>query len=155
MIKIDFLKNHPNAIPRLAQIWHELIGRIWTPDIMVTEVEAWMHEWNNQDALPLAHVALNDNIPVGSCSLQVNDGIRSDLSPWLGDLCVDPAYQKLGIGQLLIDATKESAKHLGFDKLYLFAFDSASASYYEQLGWQKIGADEFKGHPVTVMEIAL
>ncbi len=27
--------------------------------------------------------------------------------------------------------------------------------YYEGLGWQKIGMDEFKNYPLTVMEIAL
>lgn len=27
--------------------------------------------------------------------------------------------------------------------------------YYKRLGWSKIGMDEYKGHPVTVMEISL
>lgn len=27
--------------------------------------------------------------------------------------------------------------------------------YYERLGWKKIGMDEFKSHPVTVMEVVL
>lgn len=27
MIKIDLLKNHPHAIPMLATIWHEVLGK--------------------------------------------------------------------------------------------------------------------------------
>jgi N-acetylglutamate synthase-like GNAT family acetyltransferase len=54
---------------------------------------------------------------------------------------------------MLIDMTLLKAKELGFEKLYLFAFDQTIPSYYESLGWKKIGMDEFKSHPVTVMEV--
>jgi hypothetical protein len=40
MIKIDFLKNHPHAIPALANIWHEVLGKIWVPDVPVENVIA-------------------------------------------------------------------------------------------------------------------
>jgi hypothetical protein len=33
MIKIDLLKNHPQAIPDLTTIWYEVLGKIWVPDI--------------------------------------------------------------------------------------------------------------------------
>ena len=68
---------------------------------------------------------------------------------------MDPRYQKQGIGKMLADTTVKKAKELGFEKLYLFAFDSTIPEYYERLGWKKIGMDEFKFHPVTVMEIGL
>jgi N-acetylglutamate synthase-like GNAT family acetyltransferase len=54
-----------------------------------------------------------------------------------------------------MNTTQLKAKALGFEKLYLFTFDHTISAYYERLGWQKIGMDEFKSHPVTVMEIAL
>ena len=38
---------------------------------------------------------------------------------------------------------------------YLFAFDPTIPEYYGRLGWRTIGMDEFKSHPVTVMEVAL
>jgi hypothetical protein len=38
MIKIDLLKNHPSAIPALAHIWHEVLGKIWVPDVPVERV---------------------------------------------------------------------------------------------------------------------
>jgi hypothetical protein len=50
---------------------------------------------------------------------------------------------------------KVKAKAMGFETLYLFAFDPTIPAYYERLGWKNMGMDEFKGHPVTVMMIGL
>ena len=75
--------------------------------------------------------------------------------PWLASLVVDPKYQKQGIAKMLIDTTLQKTKNLGFQKLYLFAFDPTIPNYYSRLGWGKIGVDEFNSHPVTVMEINL
>jgi len=88
------------------------------------------------------------NTPILTVS---NDGIRPDLTPWLGSLVVDPKYQKQGIGRMLIDMTLLKAKELCFEKLYLFAFDPTIPEYYERLGWKKTCIDEFKSHLVTVM----
>lgn len=154
MIKIDLLKNHPHAIPTIAGIWHEVLGKIWMPEIGIEEIESLYYEELNEE-MPLAYVALCNEIPVGTCSLTLNDDIRPDLRPWLSDLVVDPRYQKQGIGKKLVDAAIEKAKGLGFEKLYLFTFDPAIPEYYQRLGWKKIGMDEFKSHPVTVMEVAL
>jgi len=68
---------------------------------------------------------------------------------------VDPKYQNQGIGRQLIEVVKDKAKQLDFQKLYLFALGPKIPDYYSRLGWVKIGMDEFKGHPVTVMEIDL
>ena len=56
---------------------------------------------------------------------------------------------------MLIDMTLLKTKDLGFEKLYLFAFDPTIPEYYEHIGWKKIGMDEFKSHPITVMEVEL
>lgn len=65
-----------------------------------------------------------------------NDGIRLDLTPWLGSLVVDQKYQKQRVGKMLADATILKAKGLDF-QLYLFAFDPTIPVYYERLGWKK------------------
>jgi GNAT superfamily N-acetyltransferase len=154
MIKIDLLKNHPQAIPVLANIWHEVLGKIWMPEIGIEEIESLYYEELNQD-MPLTYIALYGEIPVGSSTLQLSDGVRPDLGPWLGDLVVDPKYQNQGIGKMLVNATIDKAKQLGFEKLYLFTFDKNIPAYYRRYGWKKIGMDEFKSHPVTVMEMGL
>ena len=155
MIKIDLLKNYPQAILALAHIWHEVLGKIWMPDVPVEHVIARFADHLNDQYLPITFVALDGDIPVGMCSLRKNDGIHPDLTPWLGSLVIGPKYQKQGIGKMLIDVTLLKAKERGFEKLYLFAFDSTIPAYYERLGWKKIGMDEFKSHHVTVMEVEL
>ena len=67
MIKIDLLKNHPGAIPAIANIWHEVLGKIWMPEIGIEEIESGYYEELNE-SIPLAYVALYDQIPVGEYS---------------------------------------------------------------------------------------
>ncbi len=154
MINIDFLKNYPHAIPALANIWHEVLGKIWMPEIGIEEIESLYYEELNHD-MPLTYIALYGKTPVGSCTLQLKDDVRPDLGPWIESLVVDPKYQKQGIGKMLIDVAVKKAKELGFGKLYLFAFDPTIPEYYQRLGWKKIGIDEFKLHTVTVMEMSI
>lgn len=155
LIKIDYLKHHTNTIPETAKIWHEELGKIWVPDVPLSRVENNLQNHLNTEQLPLTFIASHESKPVGMCSLRITDGIRPELTPWLGSLVVSSCYQSQGIGKQLIDITKEKAQQMGFKKLYLFTFDSTVAEYYYKLGWDKIGVDEFKDHPVTVMEIAL
>nr|WP_237578962.1 GNAT family N-acetyltransferase [Legionella pneumophila] len=154
-IKIDLLKNHPNTIPKLAAIWYQVLGSLWVPDIPVERVAARFQEHLNENKLPLTFVAFCDGKPVGMCSLRDNDGIRPDLTPWLGSLVVHPDYQREGIAFKLINAIKQKTKQLGFNQLYLFTFYPTLPNYYAALGWGKMGMDKFKGHDVTVMEVAI
>lgn len=131
------------------------MGSIWVPDISVERVEQRFHDHLNDVVLPITFVAFNGNKLVGGVSLRENDGIRPDLMPWLGSLIVDSGYQKKGIGGMLINAAKQKALEMRFEKLYLFAFDPTLPAYYERFGFNKIGMDEFKGHPVTMMETML
>ena len=154
MIRIDLLKNHPYAIPALANIWHEVLGKIWMPEIGIKEIESMSYEELNGD-MPLTYIALDGDIPVGFCTLLLKDDIRPDLGPWIADLVIHPEYQKRGFGKILLGTTVEKAKELGFKKLYLFTFDPAIPEYYQRFGWKKIGMDEFKSHPVTLMDVEL
>jgi hypothetical protein len=38
MLKIDILKKHHDSVPRLAEIWHEVLSRIWAPEISIARV---------------------------------------------------------------------------------------------------------------------
>lgn len=155
MIKIDLLKNHPDVIPALANIWHEVLGKIWFPELTIQEIESLTHDELNHPDETTSFVALCDEIPVGFCTFKLKEEFRPDLGPWLADVVVDPKYQKQGIGKMLVDVAVRQAKEHGFKKLYLFAFDPTIPEYYERLEWRKIGMDEFQSHPVTVMEVEL
>lgn len=153
MIRIDSLKNHPNVVPCLAKIWHELLCKKWAPEISLEQAEQRFLTHLNDDTLPLTYVAFDQDKTIGMCSLRENDGIRSDLKPWLGSLVVDKAYQGQGIARLLIDEVKMKAKSMHYKSVYLLTFDPTLPDYYQRLGWNKIGMDELKGLPVTVMQI--
>lgn len=152
MLKIDLLNNHISFIPELAKILHTSLGQ-WTP-ATIAEVEGWLHEWLN-DSIPLAYVAIDGETPIGICSLQDNDGLDSNLKPWLGDLCVDEQYQNRGVGALLVRAINNKARELGFKSLYLIAPDRTIPEYYKRLGWKEIGLDKYHGHTVTIMQMDL
>lgn len=154
-IKIKYLKEHPEAIPALAKIWYDVLGSIWVPEISIERIEQRFHDHLNDELLPMTFVAFDGNKLVGGVSLRENDGVRLDLMPWLGSLVVDSSYQKRGIGGMLIDALKQKAIELHFKKLYLFTFDPTLPAYYARYGFNKIGMDEFRGHPVTLMETTL
>lgn len=153
-IKISTLRNHVETIPTLATLLHESICKIWSPTDSIEEIQSWFNDWTN-DHIPLAFVALDANKPVGMCSLQLNDGIRPDLKPWLGDLCVDPSYRNKGIGSKLIEIASERVKSQGYGNLYLFTPDMKAVTYYKKRGWQSIDTDVYHGCPVTVMHINL
>lgn len=155
MFEIDLLKNHPHYIPQLSKIWHELLGKKWVPDVSIERVEMRFGEHLNDENLPLTWVAIQDNKPIGMCSLRVNDGIREDLTPWLGSLIVDQNYQKKGVAQQLMETVKVYAKDKGFQYVYLFTFDRTLPEYYKRYGWEVMGTDVFKSHPVTVMRVML
>lgn len=154
-VLIKPLINHPDAVSRLAEISYQLIGRIWVPGSSIASNINKLNGHLNTDKLPIAFVAHVDAKPVGMCSLRANDGIYPDLTPWLGSLVVDANYQKQGIGRKLIEVTKNKAKELSYQGLYLFTFDLTMPEYYFTLGWRTIAKDKFMGSLITVMECKL
>jgi N-acetylglutamate synthase-like GNAT family acetyltransferase len=154
-IKIACLKDHSEVIPRLAKIWHEVLGSIWISDASIEQIEQGFYDELNDSSLPLTLVALKGAQVIGAVSLHENEELKPDLTPWLESLVVDKAYQNQGVGKLLVEKIKQKARDLHFKKLYLFAFAPTLPVYYARFGFNKISEDKFKGHPVTVMEIAL
>lgn len=155
MITISLLKNHPQHLPALAAIWYDVLGKPWIPGATVEKAIACYEEHLNDKEMPLTLVALDGDTPVGMCSLRDNDGIREDLTPWLGSLVIASSHQNKGIGPLLMEAIKQKAIDLHFKTLHLFTLDPNIPGYYARHGWEVMDTDEFKGIPVSVMAIDL
>lgn len=151
MITYQLLKDCPQHIPSLAQIWYDVLGKIWAPDVLISTVEERFHAHCNDDTLPLTIVALQGDTPVGMASLRINDGIRDDLTPWLGSLCIAANSQGYGIGTQLMHLIQDKAKAMGYEHLYLFTFDPTLPTWYTHHHWHIIGEDTFRGHAITVM----
>ncbi len=155
-ITIKFLRDCQQHIPYLAQLWFEEISQHWVPNASVERAhDLLLKHVNISNQLPMTFVAFVDNTPIGMASLRENDGIRSDCTPWLGSLIVDPTCRQQGIGEQLIEAVKQQAKLLHYSELYLLAFDPTIPTWYSRLDCLPVGSDQLFGHPVAVMNIAL
>lgn len=152
-LEIKLLVQCPEHIPSLAQLWFDEIGRHWIPNASLEHAEKTYTAHMNSERLPLTLVAVLNGKPIGMASLRENDGIREDLTPWLGSLIVHPDYRRQGVGEELINLVKDRARQMGFEKLYLLALDPGIPEWYKRLGWTYIDTDKLYHHPVTVMEI--
>lgn len=150
-ITIKLLAECPEHIPALAALEYNEINRHWLPDTRIEQVAENLTQHLNTDKMPMTFVALLDGRAVGMVSLCETDGICPDLLPWLASLVVHPDYRQQQIGEMLINAVKKKAAHLGYDRLYLFALDPIIPRWYAKLNWKEIGMDHYFGHPVTVM----
>ena len=87
--------------------------------------------------LPLTLVAVEDGALVGTVGLWRADMLaRQDLWPWLACLAVPKDRRGRRIGQALQEAVKDTARQMGFAKVYLY---TTLENYYEKTGWQWIG----------------
>jgi len=153
-IDIAYLKDYPQHLSLIAQWIFNEWGH-YNPGSSLDRAKSKLNEHLNKDSLPITFVALENNQPVGTCSLRINDGIRPDLAPWLGSLYVEPNFRCRGIGEKLIDAVIKKAQNMKFQKVYLLAFDPTLPNWYRKLGWEGIGEDLLNGYPVSVMEKSL
>jgi len=153
--EIKLLTDCREHIPALAKLWYEEISRHWAPNPSIEKATQKLTEHLNKDKMPMAFIALWNELPIGMACLRENDGIQPGIAPWLGSLVVHPQYRDQKIGEALINTIKNEAKKLGHHSLYLLAFDPTIPNWYARLGWQAIGDDELFGHPVAVMKISL
>lgn len=151
-IEIKLLAECPQIIPALAELWFNELGKEWIPNASVEKAISTYQGHANAHDLPLTFVAFVLGKPVAMASLRVNDGIREDLTPWLGSVIVHPDYRKQKIGERLIEKVKSQAANLSYSKLYLLALDKTIPTWYQRLGWRPIGEDKLYHHTVAVME---
>jgi GNAT superfamily N-acetyltransferase len=77
-----------------------------------------------------------DNI-IGGCGLIDNDFmVRTDLSPWMCALYIEPDERGKQFGEKLLAHSRLEAASLGFDKVYL---NTDHVGYYEKYGWSYLG----------------
>jgi N-acetylglutamate synthase-like GNAT family acetyltransferase len=131
--QIDYLVNHPEYIPQLAQWlfeeWGPILGEK-TPAARIKKLNAHM----NRDQLPIAWVAHANGQLLGTASLRVHDlEGREDLSPWLGGVFVSSQFRHRGIGAALCAVVEEAAHSQGTQTLYLFTLDKQA--WYSRQGW--------------------
>ncbi|MBS0286697.1 MAG: GNAT family N-acetyltransferase [Proteobacteria bacterium] len=77
-IDIAYLKDCPQHLPLIAQWIFNEWGH-YNPVSSLDRAKSKLNEHLNKDSLPITFVALENNQPVGTCSLRINDGIRPNI----------------------------------------------------------------------------
>lgn len=153
-IELVYLSDNTRFL-QLCAVWaFKTWGRYNHEFTLEKRVESFKQH-SQKKQIPFTILALDDGRAVGMASLRPNDGIRPDLTPWLGSVFVDPLLRNKGIGQLLVEEVCRLAKELGYPKVYLLTYEDSLPSWYSRLGWRTISRDVCHGHSVSVMEIEL
>ena len=150
-MQIDYLANHSELIPTIAQWQHEEWGK-FRPDKTINWRIKNLCKQTDPAAIPLTFAAFSELGPVGSASLVWHDmPERQELSPWLASVFVHAQHRNQGIGSNLVNRVVEKANALNFPILYLFTFDKVNL--YKDLGWEFMEQLDYLAHEVTIMKI--
>ncbi|MCA9804640.1 MAG: GNAT family N-acetyltransferase [Cyanobacteria bacterium HKST-UBA02] len=150
-----YLADHEQYIETCANWAFETWGR-YNPSYTLDKRIASFREHCNKDRIPLTILSFDESErPTGMASLRPNDGIRADLTPWLGSVFVEPGSRRRGIATDLVLAIHEQARRLGYPAIYLLTYEDTLPDWYARLGWVTMGQDSCHGNPVTVMELVL
>lgn len=95
-------------------------------------------------------VLFEDSRPVGTAGLVRSDlKSRTDLTPWLAGLWVEPAAQRRGHATALVRAVEGFAASAGVSTLWLYT--SKAEALYLRLGWQRAGIEQDEDGEVVLM----
>ena len=126
---IEYLADHADAIPTLAQ-WHHDQWRTITPHLTVADRIAGFRSRTGRRQVPTAFVAVLDDIVVGMACLVAQDmETRPPLTPWLATVQVAPDYRGRGIRSALSERVVAEGRGLAFSTLYLVTLDRTNFTH--------------------------
>jgi N-acetylglutamate synthase-like GNAT family acetyltransferase len=148
-MEIEFLAEHPEALPKLAEWQHREWGHL-RPDDSLEKRMARIEKYANRDQIPLTVVALEGGEVLGSASLIDFDmDTRMELSPWLASVFVGEPYRRKGIGAELVRRIMAEAANLDIPLLYLYTVHSEK--FYAGLGWTFQERTAYREQEVVIM----
>jgi GNAT superfamily N-acetyltransferase len=148
-MRISYLKDRPELaaqlIPGLLDHWRY----VFSEDTAESRA-ARFRSHHNYDVLPIAWIAHEGDIALGTAALRATDlEGREDLGPWLGGVFTEPRCRNQGIASKLCGVVEAKAAELGIPKLYLFTH--GQESLYARLGWARLEPAVWRGHPCSIM----
>ena len=148
-MRIEYLSDHPEALPTLAEWQHAEWGNM-RPDDTLEKRKARLWRFSNGDRIPLTVVALEGNTVLGSASLIEHDmETRMELTPWLAGVFVGEQYRRRGIGAELVRRIMAEAGRLKVPLLYLYTMHSEK--FYAALGWQFQERTSYSDQSIVIM----
>ncbi|KJS20779.1 MAG: hypothetical protein VR72_13475 [Clostridiaceae bacterium BRH_c20a] len=133
MLEVKKLGDVPHLAPIVASWtfdeWGQTLGRTYSEQLSMFE------ERSNIGKLPICFLALLDGCPVGTVSLVKDDNLEEFgvYTPWISALYVAPKYRGNGVAAKLLKEAGDTAKSLGFNKIYLHTPNAKE--YYLKYGW--------------------
>jgi GNAT superfamily N-acetyltransferase len=123
---------------RIWQAWWEADG---TP---LDHISGRMRQNMNARPIPFALVAHDGDTFLGTASVIASDlAERSQLTPWVAAVWVEPQARGRGVGAALVNRATQDCFALGVSRAYLCARPRLSR-FYEGLGWtifeRKVGS---------------
>lgn len=136
MIRIDFLADHLDVIPILAQ-WFRAQWPDYFADWSQADMEQDFLIDARREGLPIRLVAFEGNQLVGTIILrEPGNEALADFHPELGGLYVLETQRGRRFGSQLVQAGMNLARQQGFESVY--ATTTAAAGILKRLGWQYI-----------------
>lgn len=132
MSSVEIRRNDPSALPRFAALnaqWIEELHYLEESDKrMVAEPEIYTRNGNHVFSV---HI---DGAIAGACALKRHEDGRYELTK----MAVDSEFRGNGVGQKLMTAIEDYAKHeLGLSRLFLLSNtkNEAALRLYKRNGW--------------------
>ena len=149
LMKIDYLADHPQFLPKLAQWQHDEWGHL-RPGDSVERRLARLQTYSQRGGIPLTVVAHENGELLGSASLVRKDmETRPELTPWLAGVFVAPAHRRRGVGAELVRRVMVEAAAQKVPILYLYTVQSET--FYANLGWCLQEHTAYVGQNVAIM----
>lgn len=148
-MQIEYLADHPEALPLLAEWQHQEWGYI-RPGDTIEKRRARLERFSQRDRIPLTVIALEDGEVLGSASLIEHDmETRMELTPWMAGVFVGEKYRRRGTGAELVRRIMVEAGRFRVPLLYLYTVHSEK--WYASLGWTLFERTSYKKQSVVIM----
>ncbi len=125
----DILKIQKVAYLSQAEIYDD-----YTLHPLVETIEEAINEFEKKTIFK----ATINNVIVGAIRVLLKDGTCN-----IGKLCVDPSFQKLGIGTSLIKEVEDSFKDINRFELFAGTMSESNILLYEKLGYKKFKTEKY------------
>ncbi|HEU4334771.1 MAG TPA: GNAT family N-acetyltransferase [Candidatus Eisenbacteria bacterium] len=148
--RIEHLADHSEALPVLAAWFEAEWPSYYGPD-GPGDARRDLDGCARRGELPIGFVAYVGDELCGTMALKRESvSILPHLSPWVAAGLVRAPRRRQGIGAALLDAVEETARRLGFTRLYCGT--AAAMSLLDRSGWRFRERVAYGGEDVAVYE---
>ncbi|MEM6415974.1 MAG: GNAT family N-acetyltransferase [Pseudomonadota bacterium] len=148
------LIDHPDAVEQVTDWidtqWANLSGR------SREETRARFSKGIERNRLPVTHIALANDKPVGLASLRSRDSFdfSPDATPWICNVFVDENARGSGVADRLCSSLEKLAVTLGYGEVFLGTF-MLEGSLYHRRGYKELTRIEAYGELTAVLRKSL